>query len=171
MAKYNKKIAKRITDLIKQDSYTIAEICSIVKLSERCFYNWKKGNAEFADAIARARLQFDEILVEEAKTSLRKLVNGYDVEEKKTVYVNHSIADENGKTKQVPKIKEQVIIVKHFQPDFEAIKFVLTNKAAEEYKNKVNSELTGKDGKDLFVSLTDEELDAKLAELIKKMQH
>lgn len=170
MAKYNKKIVKRITDLIKQDSFTIAEICAIVKISESCFYNWQEKNEEFGEAIARARFQFDEILVKEAKTSLRKLVNGYDVEEKKTVYVNHAITDETGKIKQVPKIKEQVTTVKHFQPNPNSVEFVLTNKTQGEYKNKVNNELTGKDGKELFANKSDEELDARITELEKKLK-
>jgi len=161
MAKYSKKITARICDLISKDTYTISEICSIVGIAECTFYDWKASKSEFSEAITRARDQFDEILVKEAKNSLRKKVNGYDVDEKKTVYVN----DKDGK----PKIKEQTTIKKHFQPDTEAIKFVLTNKAAEEYKNRQNNELTGKDGKDLFAALSDEELNAKIAELEAKL--
>ncbi len=75
--------------------------------------------------------------------------------------------DANGKTK--PKIKEQVTIDKHYQPDTPAIIFVLTNKASDEYKNRLNTELTGKDGKDLFKSLTDEELDQRIGEFERKL--
>ena len=84
--------------------------------------------------------------MQEAKNSLRKKINGYTVQEKKVVMVEGK-PDANGKTK--PKIKEQVTIDKHYQPDIEAIKVVLFNKASDEYKNKQFSELTGKDGKDL----------------------
>ena len=117
---------------------------------------------EFTEAIARARDQFDELLVKEAKTSLRKKVNGYDVDEKKTVYVN----GQDGK----PVIKEQTTIKKHFQPDTSAIIFALTNKAPDEYKNRQSTELTGKGGKDLFASLTDEELESRIADLEKKIK-
>lgn len=165
MPKYNKRIVKRICDLISKDTYTIAEICGIVNISERCYYDWQKNNAEFAESIARAREQFDEILIREAKNSLRKKVNGYEVEEKTTVFVDAK--DKDGSSK--PKIKEQKVVKKHFQPDTEAIKFVLTNKASEEYRNRQNTELTGKDGKDLFANLTDEELDKRIAEIEKKL--
>ena len=162
MPKYSKSIVKRICDLVSSDSYTIAEICSMVRISERCFYDWQANNAEFADSIARARHQFDEVIVKEAKNSLRKKVNGYEVDEKKTVYIN----GKDGK----PTIKEQTTIKKHFQPDTEAIKVVLFNKAPDEYKNRQTNELTGKDGKDLFASLTDEQLEARIAELEKKVK-
>lgn len=128
MAKYSKKIVKKITDLIKADSYTVAEICSLSGISESTFYEWQASKAEFSESLSRAREQFDEVIIKEAKNSLRKKVNGYEVDEKKTVYVN----GKDGKAA----IKEQTIIRKHFQPDTEAIKFVLTNKATDEYKNR-----------------------------------
>lgn len=142
MAKYSQKKVKAICALIKKDTYTIAEICSNVGISERCYYDWQASHAEFAESVARAREQFDETLVKEAKNSLRKLVNGYDAEEKKTIYAN----DKEGK----PKIKEQTIIKKHFQPNPNTVEFVLTNKIPDEYKNRQSTELTGKNGKDLI---------------------
>ena len=160
MYKYSKKRVKAICDLIRADTYTIAEICLKVGISERCFYDWQKNNAEFAESIAQAREQFDEILVKEAKTSLRKLVNGYDVEEKKTVYIE----DKKGQ----PKIKEQTVIKKHFQPNPGSVEYVLNNKIPEEYKNRQSTELTGK--VDVYSKLTDEELEQRIAELEKKLK-
>lgn len=163
MAKYNKRIVKKITDLIKTDSYTIAEICSQTGISESTFHEWKTSKPEFAEEIARAREAFDEIIVKEAKESLRKLVNGYDVDEQKIVYVN----DKDGK----PKIKEKVTIKKHFQPNPHSVQFVLTNKTGGEYKNFQTNELTGKDGKDLFASLSDDELDKRIKALEDKLKN
>jgi len=167
MARYNKRIVKRICDLISKDTYTIAEICANVNISERCYYDWQSKHAEFAESIARAREKFDEIIVQEAKNSLRKKITGYTVQEKKVVMVEGK-AGPDGKTK--PKIKEQVTIDKHFQPDTAAIIFVLTNKAADEYKNRQNTELTGKDGKDLFEGLSNEEIDKRIKELESKTE-
>jgi len=160
-SKYNKKTVERICKLISKDSYTIAEVCAMVGISERCYYDWQANNAEFADAIKKARDQFDETLIKEAKESLRKLVSGYEVEETKVVYT-----DANGK----PKIKEKTSVKKHFQPNTAAVIFTLTNKASDEYKNRQNTELTGKDGKDLINTKSDEELDARIAELEKKLK-
>lgn len=166
MSRYNKRIVKRITDLIRQDTFTIAEICAKVGISERCYYDWQANNAEFAESIARAREQFDEILVQEAKNSLRKLVNGYEVEEKHVVYVDSK--DKDGKS--VPKIKEQKVIKKHFQPNPVSVQFVLTNKTNGEFRNYQTNELTGKDGKELFASLTDDELDKRIKALEDKLK-
>lgn len=151
MAKYNKERVEHICSLISKDSYTIDELCSLSGITKKTYYQWLEGKSDFGDAITRAREQFDKLLVKEAKNSLRKLVNGYDVEEKKTVYGNYTIKDpETGKERQAPKIKEQTTIVKHFQPNPSSVEYVLNNKASEEFKNRRTTELTGKDGKDLI---------------------
>ena len=159
--KYNKKIVQRICSLIEKDTYTISEICSLSGISESTYYEWQATKPEFSDNIEKARQKFDEILVQEAKNSLRKLVTGYEADEKKTVYTE----GKDGK----PKIKEQTTVKKHFQPNTAAVIFTLTNKASEEYKNRQNTELTGKDGKDLIQSKSDDELDSRIAELEKKL--
>lgn len=149
MAKYNKKIVKVICDLLSNDSYTVLEICSLSGISEETYYCWKRDKPEFSEAVTRARDRFDELIVKEAKNSLRKKINGYEVEETKTVYTESKEVDPTtGKPR--PKIKEKTTVKKHFQPDTAAIVFALTNKASEEWKNKHNNEVTGKDGKDLI---------------------
>lgn len=159
--KYNKKIVKRITDLIKADSYTIAEICSLSGICKDTYYQWLESKPDFSDVVEKARKDFDDILASEAKKSLIKLVKGYEVDETKTVYTE----GKDGK----PKIKEKTTVKKHFQPNVAATIFLLTNKASDEYKNRQNTELTGKDGKDLMQSKSDDELDARIAELEKKL--
>lgn len=159
--KYNKKIVKRIADLIKADSYTIAEICSLSGICKDTYYQWLESKPDFSDAVEKARKDFDDILASEAKKSLIKLVRGYEVDETKTVYTE----GKDGK----PKIKEKTTVKKHFQPNVAATIFLLTNKASDEYKNRQNTELTGKDGKDLMQSKSDDELDARIAELEKKL--
>ena len=113
MPKYSKKIVNRICDLISKDSYTVSEICENIGIAESTFYDWQANKVEFSESIKKARDKFDETLVKEAKNSLRKKVNGYEVDEKKTVYVD----SKDGK----PKIKEQTVIKKHIQPDTGAI--------------------------------------------------
>lgn len=149
MPKYNKRIVKRICDLLSKDSYTVSEICSLSSISESTFYEWQATKPEFSEAVSRARFQFDELIVKEAKNSLRKKINGYEVEETKTVYTESKDIDPvTGKPR--PKIKEKTTVKKHFQPDTAAIVFALTNKASDEWKNRQNNEVTGKDGKDLL---------------------
>lgn len=163
--KYSKKTVKAICDLIKKDTYTIAELCAIVGISDRCYYDWQLNNAQFAESIAQAREQAREIRIRDAKNSLMKKVNGYTVQEKHTTYID--VKDKDGRS--TPRIKEQKIVDKHFQPDTAAIIFTLTNDDPENWKNRSNAELTGKDGKDLINRVTDDELDARIKELENKI--
>ena len=136
MAKYNEKIVENICYLIETDSYTIAELCSKVGIAISTYYEWLETKAEFSEAIQKARYQFDEIIVNEAKNSLRKLVQGYEIDEKKTVFTE----GKDGK----PRIKEQTTVKKHIQPSVAATIFLLTNKASNEFKNRLNTDHTTK---------------------------
>ena len=111
------------------------------------------------------RMQF---FVQEAKKSLLKKIQGYDVTETKVVTVPGKVKDEKGNPK--PIIKEQTNTKKHIQADTAAIIFTLTNGDPEHWKNKQSTEVTGKDGKDLFASKTDEELESTIEELKRKLE-
>lgn len=168
MAKYSKSIVRKITSLIKTDSYTIAEICKIVGINEDTYYTWKKTKHEFSESIKKAEDTRMEYFAAEAKKSLLKLIQGYTVQEKKTVTVDSGKKDPTGKS--IPKIKEQVTIEKHFQPSVAATIFALTNAEQDNWKNRQNSEVTGKGGKDLFTGITDEQLQERISELERKLK-
>ena len=136
MAKYNKQITNNICSLIKKDSYTTQELCKEVGIAESTYYAWLDTKSEFSEAIQKAKYQFDETMVKEARNSLRKLVKGYEVEEKKTVFTE----GKDGKLK----VKEQVLTKKHIQPNVAAAIFLLTNKAPDEFKNRSNTDVTTK---------------------------
>lgn len=171
MAKYNTKIVETICSLIRADSYTIAEVCRLSGISESTFHEWKASKPEFSECIKKAEAARMEFFVAEAKKSLLKKIQGYTVDESKTVYVDAKTGekDDKGREKTKPKVKEQTIIKKHIQPDTAAIIFTLTNGDPDNFKNRQSAEVTGKDGKDLFGNLTDEELDAKIAEIERKL--
>jgi transposase-like protein len=168
MAKYGKNITKKIVELIKSDNYTIAEICQQCGITPSTFHEWQKEHEEFALAVSEAKEARMQFFVAEAKKSLLKKIQGYTVQEKHTTMVDSKEKDANGKPK--PKIKEQKIVDKHFQPDTAAIIFTLTNGDPEAWKNKQSTEVTGKDGKDLFGQMSDSELDARIAELERKLE-
>jgi hypothetical protein len=168
MPKYSKKRVKKITDLIRSDSYTIAELCANVGISERCYYDWQANNAEFAENIKKAEEDRLKYFAKLAKKSLVKKLEGYTEKETKTVFIDSGKKNAEGKSTE-PKIKEQTITDKHFQPDTTAIIFTLCNAEPENWKNRQNTELTGPGGKDLFAKLTDEELESRITELEKKL--
>ena len=167
MAKYDKKIVERICHLITTDSYTIAEICRQVGISKETFYAWKENKPDFLDSIKKAESAFEELVAAEAKKSLMKKIRGYTEQEKKTVTVDTGKCDENNEP--IFKVKEHTVTDKHFQPDTAAIIFALTNRDPERWKNRVNSEVTGKDGLPLVPKafMTEDEIRKELETILK----
>ena len=167
MAKFSKKTVERIVGLIKSDTYTIAEICRQVGITPKTYHQWVNDYPDFADAIEQAKDERMQAMVIEAKKSLMKKIQGYDVTETKVVTVPGTKKDEKGNPK--PIIKEQTTTKKHIQADTAAIIFTLTNGDPEHWRNRQTTEVTGKDGKDLFASKTDEELAAEIEVLQRKL--
>jgi transposase-like protein len=143
MAKYGKKIAGKILELIKADTYTVAEICRQVGISQRTFYLWMDEYPEFAESVERAKDERMEFFVMEAKKSLLKKIQGYEVMETHVATVPDK---KSGK----PIIKEQKNVKKHIQPDTSAIIFTLTNGDPNNWRNRQTTEITGKDGSNLI---------------------
>ena len=168
MAKFSKKTVDKIVGLVKSDTYTIAEVCRQVGITPKTYHAWINDYPDFADALERARDERLQMMVIEAKKSLMKKIQGYDVTETKVVTVPGSQKDERGNPK--PIIKEQTTTKKHIQPDTAAIIFTLTNGDPEHWRNRQSTEVTGKDGKDLFANKTDEELDKEIEELKRKLE-
>lgn len=164
MAKYNRKIVKRIVDLIKTDSYTIAEICRQVGITHTTYHKWIGGYEEFARSVEEAREERMQFFVQEAKRSLLKKIQGYEVTETKVV----TVPTKGDASK--PTIKEQTTTKKHIQPDTAAVIFTLTNGDPSRWRNRYATEVTGKDGKDLFNQMSDEELEAKIKALECKLK-
>lgn len=169
MAKYGKKIVERIVGLLKSDTYTIAEICRQVGISTKTYHEWVNEHEEFALAVEEARDELMQSMVIEAKKSLRKKIQGYEVTETKVVAVPSKKKDKDGKPIDKPCIKEQTTTKKHIQPDTAAIIFTLTNGDPEHWRNRQSTEVTGKDGQDLFAKKTDDELAAMIEELRRKL--
>ena len=146
MAKYSQKLVDRICSLIREDSYTIAEICDLVGINKDTYYTWMKTKSDFSDSIKKAedaRMQF------------------FVAEAQKITYVDSGkpVVDENGKEKQKPKIKEKTIVKKHIQPDTAAIIFTLTNGNPDRWKNRQDSNISGLTPVSKFEGMTDEQLE------------
>lgn len=163
MAKYNKKMVERIVGLVKSDTYTIAEICQQVGISISTFYQWQEDHEDFRRAVEEAQDARMQFFVQEAKKSLIRKIQGYEVTETKVV----TVPSKKDGTK--PTIKEQTTTKKHIQPDTAAIIFTLTNGDPANWKNRQTAEVTGKDGKDLFSQKSDEELSEEIRKLQEKL--
>ena len=155
--KYDKDIVNKICALIREDSYTIAEICQLVGITKETFYKWKETKPDFSDSIKKAQNDFSELLVAEAKKSLVKMIKGYTVQEKKTVTADTGKRDNDGKP--IIKSKEHAVVDKHYQPNPTLIIFTLTNRDPDNWKNKQEQTLSGEVGiKSTLESMSDEEL-------------
>nr|DAO06526.1 MAG TPA: terminase small subunit [Caudoviricetes sp.] len=163
MAKYNRKVVERIIGLLKSDSYTIAEICQQVGISPATYHRWQDEHEDFRQMIDEAHDARMQFFVLEAKKSLLKKIQGYEVTETKVV----TVPTKGDPSK--PTIKEQTTQKKHVAPDTAAVIFTLTNGDPSRWRNRQTTEVTGKDGKDLFKSLSDEELDKQIKELEGKL--
>ena len=166
--KYSQKIANRIFELLRTDTYTVTEVCRMVKIASSTFYSWRSTYLEFFEGIKQAEAERNELITTEAKRSLLRKVQGHLVKEVETITVGSGQFDLEGK--EIPKIKKRIIRDRYIPPETSAVIFTLINLAPNEFRNRQNNEVTGKDGKDLFSQPTDEELAVRIAEL-KKLYH
>jgi len=139
--KYDKEIVEKICLLIQTDSYTIAEICQQVSINQDTYFDWLKKKPEFSDAIKKAKGEFNDFLLAECKKSLVKKIQGYTVQEVKSVTVDTRKLDDDGNP--IYKQKEKTVIDKHFQPDTAAIIFTLCNRDPDNWKNRQENNVTG----------------------------
>lgn len=157
MAKYNQRIVNRICDLISKDSYTIAEICEKVKISESTYYEWLKTKSEFSEDIKKAQDKLTQDLLIECNRSLVKLIKGYTIQEKKTVTADTGRKDENHKP--IVKVKEHSVVEKYYPPSLGAIIHFQTNRDPDNWKNRQENKLSGEVGiKSNLENLSDEDL-------------
>ncbi len=167
--KYKPKTVARILEMYAEDNYTIGSICKAVGIAERTFRMWRDEHPEFAEALEDAERRRMENFTLVARNSLMKKLRGYDT-------VETSVETKPGKeidpvTRQPkPVIVSQTTKKRHVAADTAAIIFTLTNGDPQHWKNRQNNEVTGKDGKDLFGQMTDEELDAIIQEHQRKLK-
>lgn len=117
-----------------KDAFTAARV------GKTAFYKHLSEDAEFADRVKKAEAEYqewyDSQLVVECKRSLIDLVRGYEWDETTT----ETIPGRDGK-KTVVKTK---VVHKRAAPNPTAIIFALCNRDPDNWKNRINNELSGK---------------------------
>lgn len=154
MAKYKKARIRKICEMIRKDTFTIAEICRAVGISEETYHCWKREKPEFSESIKKAEEDRRERLLVAANRSLFKLIEGFFVEEIKTVYVDSKKKDASGKP--ISKIRVQTVTTKYIHPDILAVIFALCNLDPENWKRNQRNEVKIKGNlfKDLLVQVS-----------------
>lgn len=160
--KYSESLVRKILDYLEEDKYSYSQICRKVGITYPTFARWRSEKEEFREAIELAEETCRQNYAIEAKKSLKKKIKGYHETETRTV----KRPDGEGELKVVEVTETR----KHIPPDTTAIIFALTNTDPQNWKNRHSAEVTGKDGKDLISNMTDEELDAEIKELERKLR-
>ena len=161
--KYSKDLVARIVELLEKGKYSYTRIAEKVGISRATFCAWKREREDFRAAVEEAERACREETAVKAYNSLRSKIEGFFKTETKTV----SRLDPDTGSMRVVEIVENR---RYFPPDPTAIIFALTNIDPENWKNRHNTEVTGKDGKDLLSLKSDAELEAEIAELARKLK-
>lgn len=143
--------AKRLASVL---GATDVEIAQFFGVSDRAIYRWKLAHPEFAKALKVGKAPANE----RVKRSLYLRAIGYSHE-------SEEVFCSNGKVTRVK-------TVKHYPPDTGAIVFYLCNRDPENWKQKQQHELTGKNGgpiQSITSPLSAEELRAIATEMAAKV--
>lgn len=139
--------------------YSQKEACKKVGIAEQTFYRWCDEDSEFREQVRSAQ---DEARISKAdvravEQSLLDIARGFEYEEVKTEYESREVIDEQtGKKEFKPVIKKQVRTTKRFAPNIEAIKFLLTNRDPQNWKNRIDTTQMGSIATDLTITMKGE---------------
>ena len=136
--KYAEK-APLILEYISQ-GYSNKDAAEKAGISQETFYTWLETKSEFSESFKEAKKQGDKVRINSVESALLDIARGFEYEEVKTEYESQ-LNPATGKYE--PTIKKQVRTKKRVVPNSEAIKFFLTNKAPEEWKNRIEQNNTG----------------------------
>lgn len=124
-----------------EDGYTNKEAAERSGIGERTFYDWIKAYPQFAQSVERARANGEKNAIARVEASLLDLAVGFEYEEVATEYESRPNPDETSKEKYIPVIKKQRRTKKRVVQSIEAIKFYLSNKCPEVWKNRMDGSI------------------------------
>ena len=116
------------------------DACAKAGIEEQTFYRWLQEKSEFNESFKEAKKQGDLVRINSVEAALLDVARGFEYEEVRTEYESQ-LNQQTGKYE--PTIKKQVRTKKRVVPQTEAIKFYLSNKAPEEWKNRIEQNNTG----------------------------
>jgi transcriptional regulator with XRE-family HTH domain len=132
----------------RKKGYTDADIMKKLDLSHQTFYRYKREKSDFSDALNES---LDD-LVNQAELSMYKRAFGYSYDE---IKVESEYGEETKRT----------VTTKSVAPDYQALKYILENRCAEDWKSEQSKENNDDKNKhDPYARLTTEQL----MQLIKK---
>lgn len=128
-----------------EDGYSQKESYQKAGVSESVFYKWL-NDVEYKAMVHNAQEQarISKADVRGVERALLDIAKGFEYEEVKSEYESREVVDEKtGKKEFKPVIKKQVRTKKRCLPNVEAIKFLLTNRDPDNWKNRVDQTQIG----------------------------
>ena len=158
--KYSKEKTRECVGWVRENGLMdyggakLSEFLAWAGIDTRTYYRWMQ-NADFADAIKKAKDEFKSTLQRDIEISIAKAAKGYTWEQTFTEFVDDGVGHR--------KIKKQTKKTMYETPNVGAAIFLLTNLDPDKWKNTQRLEHTGSDGEPLFVpKITDKMIDEDL---------
>lgn len=139
MAKYAEASPNILKNL--EDGMTNKEAAERAGVSEDTFYTWLNDKPEFSELVQHARAIGEKKSIASVEASLLELAMGFEYEEVATDYESRLNPDPYAKDKYIPVIKKQKRMKKRVVQSIEAIRFYLSNKCPEVWKNRTDGNL------------------------------
>lgn len=138
-----------------RDGYTDDQIADKIDISRSTFYEWKKRFPDIADALKKSKAVYDNEVVEDLKRSTK----GY------YVWEEDEKIDECGNMVTVARRKRWI------PANTSAQIFWLKNRMRDSWQDKVEQEITGKDGGAINIQqVADADVDKRIRELEAKLK-
>ena len=136
--KYNEK-APLVLEYLSQ-GYSNKDAAEKAGINEHTFYEWLATKPAFSQSVKEAQALGDKVRINSVESALLDMARGMEYEEVRTEYES-KLNPATGKYE--PTIKKQVRTKKRIAPSTEAAKFYLSNKAPEQWKNRIEQNNTG----------------------------
>ena len=139
MAKYQDAAPKILEYL--EEGLTNKQASQRAGIDEATFYRWCDEKSNFYKSVQRAREVGEKKSIAKVEASLLELALGFEYEEVATEYESRPNPDENSSEKYIPVIKKQKRTKKRVVQSIEAIRFYLSNKCPEVWKNRTDGNI------------------------------
>lgn len=134
------ELAPRILEYL-EDGLTNKQAAEKAGINESTFYTWLNDFDNFHKSVQRARDIGEKKSIAKVEQSLLDLALGFEYEEVATEYESKPNPDQTATEKYIPVIKRQKRYKKRVVQSIEAIRFYLSNKCPEVWKNRTDGNL------------------------------
>ena len=133
-------VAPRILEYL-EEGLTNKQAAEKAGINESTFYSWIADFEAFSKSVQRAREVGEKKSIQKVEQSLLDLALGFEYDEVATEYESRPNPDTTSQEKYIPVIKKQKRTKKRVVQSIEAIRFYLSNKCPEVWKNRTDGNI------------------------------